>query len=386
MKNKKASIFIYSILLVTLALSLWLMIMNNSSILISNQNYYEKERLNYNNINSKIDLFQKKIIETNSDWSWFIDNIWCPKDFTMSWTTVKWTNIDTSLIFSGSLYEKFYCSWFFNWYKIKFFFNSNYDDFNKAEYKTKNLVINSWSLSWNFSDSENTLLDLENKNNYYYSDNIDDNFNSDNYIWTNSWITYYPENYEDNDDFVRKNINGLVIPNSIQNIFWNNHKIEKYIDKNINNTWSLNINLWKVENWNLFLEINNNLDFKIIEYSKQRFQNFNEIKKNYTYTWSISWSWYIEKIWNTLSLNTSTGANTYNFDFKNLWYIFFLENKSSSDFISYNLSWINNTWSGIFLNPINDTGINTFSALGYDVLISEKWTLSSKILEIVKEK
>jgi len=386
MKNKKASIFIYSILLVTLALSLWLMIMNNSSILISNQNYYEKERLNYNNINSKIDLFQKKIIETNSDWSWFIDNIWCPKDFTMSWTTVKWTNIDTSLIFSGSLYEKFYCSWFFNWYKIKFFFNSNYDDFNKAEYKTKNLVINSWSLSWNFSDSENTLLDLENKNNYYYSDNIDDNFNSDNYIWTNSWITYYPENYEDNDDFVRKNINGLVIPNSIQNIFWNNHKIEKYIDKNINNTWSLNINLWKVENWNLFLEINNNLDFKIIEYNKQRFQNFNEIKKNYTYTWSISWSWYIEKIWNTLSLNTSTGANTYNFDFKNLWYIFFLENKSSSDFISYNLSWINNTWSGIFLNPINDTGINTFSALGYDVLISEKWTLSSKILEIVKEK
>jgi len=386
MYNKKASVLIYSVILTALWLSLGIIVMNNTStLLIAKENNNIINILNQN-ISQKNKIIWEKISETNSDWNWFTDNIWCPQNFTMSWTTIKNNSINTSLKYIDWLETKFYCSSYFNWYEIKLYFNSFHSDLEKAEYKTQELLINSWSLNWNFTDLENTYFDLENKNNYYYSDNIDDNFDSDNYISNSTWGIEYPNNYEDNDDYIRKNIIWTIYPGKTQNIFWNNLKIEKFIENNSNNTWSLNSNLWEVVDWNLFIEVDNSINLKLIKIDKNKYDDFNEIKRVETLTWTISWSWYIENIsWN-LSLNSTTSANTYNFDFKNNWYLLFLENSSDSNYINYYLSWETNSWTWIILNPIDDSINNSYEYLWYDIFIWEDWDYYTKIKNMVWKK
>jgi hypothetical protein len=65
--NKKASVLIYAIILTAIALSLGVIIMNNSSTLISNNAYYNIEKDFYNRISEKTKIFKEKILETNSD-------------------------------------------------------------------------------------------------------------------------------------------------------------------------------------------------------------------------------------------------------------------------------------------------------------------------------
>ena len=321
MKNKKGTILIYIIILTTISLILWVIVMDNASILIMNQKNNLLNTKLSNNIQSKINQKVKKIKETNSDWGWFIDNL--------SWS---WANI--------------HCRLQWDW---------------------------TFLLEW---DEWTKLL----------PDWIDDNCNDDNYYGNNnSWINY-PNNFEDNDDFSRKNIFWLITPKTTENIFWNNNSIEKYIDENSNNSWITNIKLWETISWNLLLDLDTSINIKIIEYDKDKYTNFKEIKKIKTYTGSVSWIWYIEENSNIVSLNSNITWNTIEFDFQNSWYMIFLTNDSDTDFVKYNLSWVNGSWKKIFLSPIKDDENNFLEILGYDLIINSYWGISSKIKKYIFEK
>lgn len=215
-----------------------------------------------------------------------------------------------------------------------------------------------------------------------WSDNIDDNCNSDNYLWNNNIIFPYPNNFEDNDNYIRKNINWLVTTKKTENIFWNNIIIETAILNNPNNNSTKNIRLWLVDDGKLFIDIDKPAKLVVVEYNKERYTNFREIKKIKTYSWNISWSWYIQENTDILSLNNIIDSNTYNFDFKDSWYLIFLINDSDTDFVNYNLSWINNSLKPIFLNPVNDSDLDSINFLWYDAIISDKLYISTKIKKI----
>jgi len=64
---KKASVLIYSIVLTSIALILAVVVMNNYSSLIINQENVEIERKFYYDIKSNIDLFSKHLQSINND-------------------------------------------------------------------------------------------------------------------------------------------------------------------------------------------------------------------------------------------------------------------------------------------------------------------------------
>ena len=221
-----------------------------------------------------------------------------------------------------------------------------------------------------------------------WSDGYDDNCNSDNYLWNNTGSTDYMSGFEDNDNMARKELIWIIVPGQQKNIFWNNKKIEEFIENNPNNHDNFNKTLSGVVDWNLFLNLSTGALLTLVEYNKKRYDDFKEIREIKSYTWSVTGSWYIEKNWNILSLNSSVWANTFSFNFTNSGYLLFLTN-TGSDLISYSLSGKqNSTGSWIYLNPINDDISNTWSIeiLGYDVMINSKWNIFWKMIEKVFEK
>ncbi len=277
------------------------------------------------------------------------------------------------------------------YYKIKTqFFNQikwnntlNLDNLIKLNSNWSGFLDNiSWSwadikcrlqMDWNYLVEWNSWTLL-------WGDWRDDNCNDDNYLWTNSWNLI-----EDDDNLARKELIWIIKWWQNKNIFWNNKKIEEFIENNPNNVDIFNKTLSWVVDWNLFLDISSWGILTLIEYNKNRYETFWEIKEIKSFTWVVSWSWYIEQNSNVLSLNTNTWANTVNFNFSWSWYLLFLTN-TWTNLISYWLSWIENiTWSWIYLNPINDDINNTGSIeiLWYDVIIDNEWNIFWKMLKKV---
>ena len=222
------------------------------------------------------------------------------------------------------------------------------------------------------------------------SDWFDDNCNSDNFLWNNSGSVDYMNGFQDNDNLARKQLIWIVVPWQQKNIFWNNEKIKDFIDNNPNNTDNFNKKLSGVTNWNLFLNINTWAILTLIEYNKTRYDDFWEIKEIKSYTWVVSWSWYIaiEIHSNILKLKSNIFnplVNNYDFNFSWSWYLLFLTN-TWSNLINYNLSGFEqSTWSWVYLNPINDDISNTWSIeiLWYDVKINNEWNIFWKMLNKV---
>jgi len=322
LKNKKASILIYAIVLTIIALILASVLLSNRLSLYSNQVYYKLNTRFFNQIKSNNTLNYDNIIKTNTDGGWFVD------------------------IYSGSG-ANIRCRIQSDWtYLVE------WDDWIK----------NGWD--W-----------------------YDDNCNSDNYLWSNTWTIRYMSGFEDNDNIARKNLIWIIVPWQQKNIFWNNSKIEEFIDENPNNIDIYNKTLSWVTNWYLYLNLSTWSLLTLIEYDKNRYNNTFEIKEIASFTWIVSWSWYIENNSNILSLNSITWSNTFSFNFKDSWYLLFLTN-TGTNLINYSLSWFENTWSWIYLNPINDYLASTWSIeiLGYDVVINDSWNIFWKMLKKVFEK
>lgn len=371
--TKKATVFVYVMFLVTLSLVFASLAIDNFASLSNYNSYFQKENILLENIRTKakisIDLDKK----LNSDGFWFIDNISCPKDFTMSWNTIISTTISTDLFFSWS---QTYCSWIYNSKSLEIYFNSWYTDFEKASFDNNIFETSLVNWVWNFADLDSTNIDFSWK--YLLADNMDDNFNSDNYKWNSTWNINYSNDYLDNDDLSRKMIFWYIPPEfNFKNIFWSNSKVSNYIrDNSNNNNWFL---VWETWTWYLYLDIDRDYELKFLKIDKANFNISNEFKIMQTIKWSWSWTlWYLQNDW---SLSGSTSDN-YKFDFINNDYAIFLKSTWTWT-LFYKMRIETSTWANVYINPINDSFSDKIKYLWTDILYDDKWAYFPKIMEII---
>ena len=190
-----------------------------------------------------------------------------------------------------------------------------------------------------------------------WTDNLDDNCNSDNYKVTSTWTTatwfYYPNNFSDDDVIWRLNLIGFVWwDKTYKKIFFNSEKYKKIISENINNNDYLHNKIWDVTEWYLYLNIDKSIHMRLVEFDKNIYDNSNELVPLNIFTWSINnWSGFISKTWSILKLDSSK-TNWLKFDFKNKLYSIFLK---SDETVLYKLSSQTDTWTWIYITPINDS-------------------------------
>lgn len=507
MKNKKANVFIYIILLINVILVLWIIIFNNSYVLRNNLNFWANAKEAFFSLYNKWKIAIDSVRKYNSNWNWFVDWISCPQNISMSWATMSWSNLISNIIYDNWI---IYCSWNYTWEEFRIYFTDNKSDFSKVMYKWNsiwmvrsiltilevltnsrmyNSVISSaWSnwhpvsnsMDWNvntyfeWKSSTNQFVDynffpsisiwkivlkkpINNPNSSYWNswritfynsswveityillsniidkweltfdmkylwlenkvqtikvtsdywkmdisefevyemistwveelwewdstfndldltkinfdfiwiwwgDNIDDDYNSDNYRVTSIWDTYYPNWYQDDDVIPRKVIFWNINPGQIyDNIYWTNQKTNEFIDKNTNNNDILNIKAWDVTNAYMYLDLyneNSNLyDLKILEFDRNIYNSEFSLYPIKSLNWKDLTSdvWYIQYNDWKLSLSKEKTWNEFVFDFKNKDYWIFISNKSSNNLV-YRLSAETNTWTWIYISPIDDS-------------------------------
>lgn len=376
--RKKASVFIYILLLVNISLVMWILVYNNFFIINNNISVWTNIVDFFKAIWDKWDISINVVKKYNINWGWFVDNISCPTNITMSWATASWTNISTQITYSS---WSIFCSWSYNSNNFKILFNSDFSAFEKAYYSYDIVNINevSGSFSWDraFNDLDSTLLTFT--SDWISWDNYDDNFNSDDYKVFSTGSIYFPNNFEDDDVIPRKTIFwGINDFNKYYNIFWDNYKTEEFIQNNPNNIDNINIKIWDVENGNIYIDLYNNswstYNLKIIEFDKNSYQNlFTLLPLNVSeWLYLSNYSWYIQTNSWSLSLSKNITWNEYNFDFKNKDYGIFLANNWNSKFI-YKITWKTSTWTWIYLNPVDDSSNISIKAMSTHISQSQDW-------------
>jgi len=379
-KNIKSwTVLVYILFLVTLSLIFAVIVLNNYSILSNYTIYSDFESKLYANIKDNAEISINLDKKLNSNWSWFIDDISCPDSIFLSWTVDSWT-VSSSLYYTET---SIFCSWSYLNLPLKIYFNTGYTDFIQADYNWYLAAISSWT--WYFLDPDNTYIDFS-ASSYTNWDFIDDDFNSDDYKYSSIWNHYYPNWYSDDDDLARKILFWYVtIEAWYKKVFWNNTKTSKIIAENTNNTWSLNVNIWDVTSWRLYFDIDWPYDLKIYEFDKARYDEFNElIIKDSILHESTNWKvWYLQKNWNVVPTLT---WNEYDFDFKNKDYAIFL-NSTGNWTILYSLkAEDNNTWSWIYIAPIDDSMQDIIRFLWNEILIDAEGRFLSKQSELIFRK
>lgn len=243
------------------------------------------------------------------------------------------------------------------------------------------IVDNPWDFIWKwhrvFNDSDNTLISFDGTW-IWWGDDIDDNFNSDDYKVLSNEVTgtYYFPWFEDDDVVPRKTIFWNVSSGEeLYNIFWNNYKTNDFIEWNSNNDDIINVKIWdigswSISNWTLYLDLYSiweyNYDLKILEFGRDDYKNKYTLipLKTSLGEGLTDYVWYIQKssTW-SLSLSREKTWNEYEFDFSSVDYWIYITNHGSEN-LSYRLSWEvitadkNDTWSWIYINPIDDSWDN----------------------------
>lgn len=319
MKNKKWTISIMMILIITLIWVISLLIIQKKQSL---DLVFEKLKLN-SQISQDLSFNLKSLKNYISYSSWsknLKDMIFCPNEVRyMSGSDTLWT-WNTIRFFSGSNYI---CSWSINSWSLnldlKIYFSNNGENF------TWWILWSSWfSLTYN-----NTW--------WYYSWSIDSKSVEFDYNLSN------PKLYDDNlwrKEFVWK------VYDIYKSIFYVDDKIREIIDSNTNNTWSYTKNISQVQSGSLFLDISWTWSIKIIEFNKASTDKL-------TKSWiilddtEISWTWYVYSSW---LIQDKTQALSLDFSTRDIWV--FLKTQTWS--IDYKLKIYDASWSWVFIVPIKD--------------------------------
>jgi hypothetical protein len=389
--NNKANIFFAIFVIIALVSTLSILIYNNVNILSNNiLIWYNNNDINWK-IYEKWDIIINSIKEYNWNWNWIIDIIWCPQNITMSWTTMSWSNILSTLTY---LNWNIFCSGDYNSYEFRIYFNNDYTNFLQSYYKNDivNIIDISSDFVWsrNFNDWDFTSISFNSE--WVWFDNIDDNFNSDNFRVDSSSWTYYPDWFQDDDILPRKVIVGTIwawINN--ENIFWNNYKTNKIIDLNINNIDNYNLKIWNVTDAIIYLEINNkkinNYDLNIFNFDKWEYINYSSIMPLKKYYWdnlNVNY-WYIQNNSWALSLSKILTWNEFIFDFKNKDYWIFISNKSDWNIV-YRLSSKTINWTWVYITPVDDSKNWIIEVIANNILLDTGYNFIWENLHIINKK
>jgi len=187
--SKKATILIYILVLISIVMIMAIVVLNNSIMLENSISYQSIKSELSNKIREKWEMLTNYDILVNSDWSWFIDVIWCPNDITMSWATIQSLWVIVNRANSGSIFT---CSWSYNSFDLNVIFtNTGYTTFNKATWWVDSITLTDlwwWNLTWTFPSYDSSWAILWTtiyipSTSYNRPDWFDDDFNNDNYNW-----------------------------------------------------------------------------------------------------------------------------------------------------------------------------------------------------------
>ncbi len=378
------NVLIYSLVLVNLALLLALAMFNNFFVFLANTEWGNIQKKLSNLILEKGALYSKYSVSLNSNGSWVVDNIWCPENVSMSGETILSVLNTTPVVYSGSIY----CSAIHSGIPYYIYFNPDFTGFSGALYLWDNVNLDSWGLALrSFVDADDTLLDIS----AWLPtspDGIDDNFNTDNYSISASGSLMFPWNYIDDDAAARTTVYGYIPPDSIYtNILWSNTRVQEYIEENPNNNDDYYVTLWSVNSGYLYLDIDKDFDMKIIQFDKNTYNTSTELIPVVVEetTWISASIGYIQNNSWTLSLSGGLTWNEYLFDFMTNDYAIFLNN-TGTWVLTYVLSWENSSWSGVYINAIDDSWAGSIKYLWAEMIQDDEKNYIWKIMEVTNKK
>lgn len=377
-KKLTGTVLVYTMVLVTLGVFMATVVLNIATELSIEYDIRNIEVSLVNMIQTKGDLAMKYAEELNKTGSWFLDNIGCPTNFNMSWSTAVSNNISSTIRYAS---DTPYCLATHDGNDVIFYFSTDYTDLRYAQYEGYQVDVNSGSLTATFSDSDSTFIDVT-ASYPLPSDGIDDDFDSDNYTITSTGGTYYPDGYVDNDSDSRLLTYGYIIENSwLYNILWSNTEMKNYIQANPNNSDSIHQRIGNTSSWTLYLDINRNHRLILYRVDPGTYDDTREfiITQQLTGTWQFANIWYLQ---DDLSLNSTLTGNEYEFDFMNHDYALFIENTSTGALL-YRIRWYDiATGSGIYLSPLDDDDTSIFWYLWSHVLIDDTGRLIANQYEV----
>ena len=256
--------------------------------------------------------------------------------------------------------------------------NRKYLQISEFEAYWYDTLLIGWGWEWDrvFTDFDNTLISFS-KDGIEWNDGIDDDLNSDNYKVTSIWSIYFPNNYQDDDVVPRKTIFWSVpAQQPYQHVYWNNYKTIDIIENNTNNDDILNVKMWDIDQAHVFVNTFNtedlDYDIKILEFDRDVYKNqFTLLPRNsYEGKNMDEYLGYIQlDTWdNSLSIAKEKTGNEFEFDFQNKDYAIFFANNADS-LLSYHLEAYTPTGTGIYINPIDDSGTGTISVLANHIII-----------------
>ncbi len=329
--NKKAFWIIYVFFLISFILSFWLVILNK-------QSYFEKkielihiEDILLKNIMTDANISLKNHKDNNVNVDLYIPILSCPQDVKI----FSWAELidESSLIFQNQT-----CSGVLNGENLEIYFNTEYNHFSTGVLWWTEFSLDGESvLSWSFSHYEIS-------------------FNK-------------PTIFDDRFVSSRLEKTGVIFPgNGFQNIFWNNSKIHDFIEKNSHNIPPFE-KLWQTSSWVLYFDVNDSFSGKIVRFDRQLFDTQNKILKSEEISFSHQW-WVVWYLQDDLTFSWVLG-NPKILDFHNNDYAIFLSYQTGAlNNIRYHLRIFTPSWTGVYINPIQDYGEkieflwNTISFIG----------------------
>jgi hypothetical protein len=289
------------------------------------------------------------------------------------------TNLSTISSFISYTSWTIICKWIYNSKILSIYYNSWFTAFEKANYDGSDILL--FSHSGTFNDSDSTHIDFSSYVNT--PDNIDDDFNSDNYLANSTGSFSYPDGYSDDDILSRTTLYGYISPDVwMQNIFWSNTKIRDYINNNPNNNDPLHEKLW-YHTGVLYLDTDSEFKIRLVKFDKDMYDSNEElvVLEDWESLVSSGGIWYIQ---DNLTLSWNITGNEYNFDLINYDYAVFLES-TGTWVLFYSLLWETLDGTGMYINPIDDTHNSVIRTLWYNILkVNGKYIW--KMLEVIWKK
>lgn len=370
-KQSSWTVLVYTLVLVVLWVFMAAVVLNIATELSLEYDNRNIEVTLVNTIETKWDLAMKYARDLNDTGSGFIDNIWCPTSITMSGSTAATTWFSSTIRYSGSVV---YCEWTHNGNPVSFYFNSDYTDLWFANYEWSDIGVNSSQQTGTFTDADGTYLDITSS--YPLTpDNMDDNFDSDDYSVYSTWAMVYPDWYVDNDAEAKLLTYGYVLRwAGLYNMFWSNKKMQEYIDQNAHNDDPVNAKIWDVSAARLYLDMNRSFKLILYEIDDEQYLETHEfVAENVvTGTGQFASIWYLQ---DDLSLSSTITGNEFIFDFVNNDYALFAENTSSGSLLYRVSAEEIATGSGIYITPLQDDDTSIFSYLWGHIFVNERWYL-----------
>jgi len=346
------TILVYTLVLVVMAVFMATAVLNTTTQLYNSSEISTILRDTSRWLDSKAEYVLKYDENLNNTWNGFVDNIWCPLDFSMSGATLQNTNLSSTIRY---LSDSILCRANYNGNNVDFYFNAGFTDLERVEYLWEVENVNASTTSLTFSDADSTFLDIS-ASFPLPSDGFDDNFDDDDFSpYMNGGSNLYPDWYTDNDGDARRLGFGYIIPSedsALQNIYWLNEDVRDVIFDTNENVGANFIPIWNVTNGRVFISSDQDYAISIYELDKDKYIFDGEIALNEAYVSSdlLSGSWYIQ---NDMTVNQTLTWNEFTFDFSRNDYAIFLENKSQ-DLLSYSFRVEDdNSWNEAYIIPIN---------------------------------